>query len=71
MFAFQKFRISGSHLRSFICPALALPAMLLITTAPRLAVAQDPYRHADQLAYVATKIPAKCRGISLIARPAS
>ncbi len=53
MFAFQKLRVLGNHLRSFICLALALPAMLLIATAPRLAVAQDPYRHADQFAYVA------------------
>jgi 6-phosphogluconolactonase len=62
MFAFQKLRILGNHLRSFICPALALPAMLLIATAPRMAVAQDPYRHADQFAYVADEDSGKVSG---------
>ena len=62
MFAFQKLRVLGNHLRSLICPALALPAMLLIATAPRLAVAQDPYRHADQFAYVADEDSGKVSG---------
>jgi 6-phosphogluconolactonase len=58
----RKFRILGSHLRSFSCLALALPSMLLVASAPRLAAAQNEHCPGDQFAYVAEQDAGKVLG---------
>lgn len=65
MSARNESRILGSHLRSFSCLVLALPSMLLIATAPRLAAAQNEHCPGGQFAYVAEQNAGKIMGYTV------